>query len=147
MAFLSGSLRSSLLLAAAICLMADGPPPRARTWLLEQPIAAGQTLELNLVRASVRVVRQAGPASVTIVPRGDASLSGIEFRVAKTARGIAITDVYPRAAPGSARECEPPSDQRGAYWRSETVFDVSIVLPPGVLTKFTLLEEVAPRAH
>ncbi len=121
--------------------MADAPPPEARTWLLEEPMRADQSLQVELVRAKVKVTRRAGPLRVKIQARGASDLGGVSFRVVRDRKTIRIVDVYPHSTgAGLRRECEQPIGERGPYWRSMLHLTVDISLPPGIRTDVRVLE-------
>lgn len=133
--------RLLLLLAAAPMIMADGPPQSFRTWLLEQPIAAHQSVEVDLARAKVRKVMREGPLRVEITARGLQGLDSVQIAVQRTDGTISISDVYPIApAVFAPSECEPPAGARGAFWRSDVVFDVLIAAPPGVQLRIRVMD-------
>ena len=131
------------LLMSAPFLLADGPPPKLRSWLLEEPVRADQSLKLELVRANVKVTRRAGPLKVEIRARGAPDFGGVSFRVVRDHGAIRIIDVYPNwTGAGVKPECEPPIGERGPYWRSMLPLDVEISLPAGVRTDVRILEEL-----
>ena len=132
-----------VLLAGAPFLLGDGPPQEARDWLLQEPMRADQSLQVELVRAHVKVTRRAGPLVVKIAARGASDLRGVSFRVVRDGQTIRIIDVYPGSSDaGFRKECEPPIGERGPYWRSMMPLTVEISLPPGVRTDVRLLEEL-----
>ena len=140
--------RRLILFVAAPFLLADGPPQSVRAWLFKQPMRSEQKLELNLVRATVRVTRRPGPMRIEIRPSQGSTLEGVSFRIDQDARGIKISDVYPPAPPaGFATECEPPSGERGAFWRSNVEMDVLISLPPGVQSEVHVMDGPTPRGN
>ena len=100
--------RLSLLLATPL-LLADGPPPSARAWLMEEPVRAGTTVELAFARAHVRELRGTGPLRISIIPRADGPAARIE--VQRTGDRLRVFDVYPTASTfAPVRECEPAAD-------------------------------------
>ncbi|MEO7634613.1 MAG: hypothetical protein ABIS38_03070 [Sphingomicrobium sp.] len=122
-------------LAAAPVLMADGPPPSIRRWLLEQPINARHSVELRLARAKVLQVVRPGPLRIEIAARGSHGLHSVRIKADRTREGMSISDVYPAdATVGPPSECVPPAGARGALWSSDVVFEVTIYAPYGVGT-------------
>ncbi|HEY9554859.1 hypothetical protein [Allosphingosinicella sp.] len=119
------------LLALACSLPA---PARAEApdWHWEGPIAAGGEVELNLARASVRVVRRPGPARIEIKARGPQGLDGAWLRLEQIDRGVRVTDIYPPHPSFFRAECEAPDDGRGDFLHSKLVLDTLLYLPPGV---------------
>ena len=104
-------------------------------WSWEEPLRAGSTFALDLVRASVEIVRRPGPARLEVSSRGQSSLVGVELRVDHTETGVSVTDIYPAGAPARMRrwaECQPPVDGRGDFLNSTVRLDVTLFLPPGV---------------
>lgn len=104
-------------------------------WSWEEPLRAGSIFALNLVRASVRIVRRPGPARLEVSSRGQSSLVGVELRVDHTEAGVSVTDIYPAGAPARMRrwtECQPPVDARGDFLNSNVRLDVTLFLPPSV---------------
>jgi hypothetical protein len=131
-----------LLLLVAPLVMADAPPPLLRTWFVEKAVTQPQTVDVDLVRAKVRLVRTVrGPLQIKITaPRG-AGTTGVEVHIEKGTRRIRVHDTYPQLAPTAAyHECVPRSTARGAFWRSVVVFDVLILAPPGVATRINIIE-------
>src|SRR4029453_16258574 len=123
--------RLSLLLAAPL-LLADGPPPQARAWLMEEPVRAGTTVELDLARAHVRELRGTGPLRISIIPRAD-SPANVQIQVQRAGDQMRIFDAYPTASTfAPVEECEPAAGERRAFWRNPGALDVVIELPPGV---------------
>jgi hypothetical protein len=104
-------------------------------WSWEGPLRARSIFALDLVRASVRIVRRPGPARLEVSSRGQSSLVGVELRVAHTEAGISVTDIYPAGVPARMRrwaECQPPVGARGDFLKSNVRLDVTLFLPPGV---------------
>jgi len=134
--------RFLILLASAPLIMGDAPPPWLHTWLVEQTVARPQTLEVDLVRARIRQV-STGSDLLTIkitVPRGQ-RMDGVQIHVERSDRGITIHDSYPsHSSIGVPEECVPGNDPRGAFWRSDVVFDVQIAAPPGVTTRVHVMD-------
>ena len=108
--------------------------PFAPHWVWEGKGATGGDVELNLVRASVRVLRRPGPVRIEITARGQPDLSGARLVVADTKGGISVTDIYPPhpALLPSGIECEPPIGARGDFLHNDLVLDATLHLPPGV---------------
>ena len=130
-----------LLIAAAPFIMADGPPPRLHTWLVEQPIARSQTVNLNLVRARVREVRhRGGSLTIKISALRARLVESVQIHVERDSRGVRVFDTYPSLSSLSVDECVPHDDPRGAFWRSDVVFDVLISAPPGVVIQVHVMD-------
>jgi hypothetical protein len=103
-----------------------------------------QSLQVDLVRAKVKVTRRAGPLRVEIRARGASDLGGVSFRIVREREIIRIIDVYPNSSgAGLKRECEPSIGERGPYWRSMLPLAVDISLPPGIRTDVQVLEELS----
>lgn len=121
-----------LVLAWPVSAPAATAPPH---WSGEEPLRAGSTFALNLIRASVRIVRRPGPARLEVSSRGQSSLVGVKLKVDHTDAGVSVTDIYPAGAPVRMRrwmECQPPVDARGDFLNSNVRLDVTLFLPPGV---------------
>ena len=128
-----------LLIAAAPFIMADGPPPRLHTWLVEQPITPSQTVDLNLIRARVREVRTpSGPLKIKISAPPARLVEGVQIHIERNSQGVRVFDTYP--ALSATSECVPHGHPRGAFWRSDVVFDVLISAPPGVVTQVHVMD-------
>jgi hypothetical protein len=134
--------RSALLLAAAL-LAAAAPPAH---WLLEERVAPGTEVELNLARAAVRVVHRAGPLRIELRSRGRAGLHGVEFKVVRTAARLSVTDIYPAplAAAGRMAECAPPAGERGDVSGTHVRLDAIVYAPPEVRVAVRLLGPLEP---
>ena len=88
-------------------------------------------VELNLVRASVRVVHRPGPARIAISARGRPGLGEVRIVADQDGRRLRLTDVYPPHSgvtlPG---ECAPPPGSRGDFLHSDIVLDAVLAIPP-----------------
>src|SRR4029453_10320396 len=134
--------RLSLLLAAPL-LLADGPPPQARAWLMEEPVRAGTTVEPDLARAHVRELRGTGPLRISIIPRADGP-ANVQIQMQRAGDQMRIFDAYPPASTfPPVEEAERAAGERGACWRNPGSFDVVIDLPPGVRSDIRVNEALA----
>lgn len=129
------------LTVAAVALAFPGsvhaqtPAYPAAEWRWAGTVTAGGTVEVRLVRGSVRAETIPGrEATVILVRRGDRSdpataqlsvdTAGIDFR---------IVDRYPApSGTGPRGDCLPPLDARGDFWRSDVRLDAVVRIPPHV---------------
>ena len=112
-------------------------------WQWSGKVAAGQRFKLNLVRASVRVVRRTGPARLEISAT-HGSLSSVAFEVEETPQGIEVTDIYHPGPPDYRlpwRSCLPPSGPRGAFWLSDVRMSATLYLPQSVVPVIDVMSE------
>jgi hypothetical protein len=107
---------------------------RSAGWSWAGPMAAGATLEVRLVRGSLRAVTVEGPdAAVVLVRRSVRSSPGsAHVVVARAGRGIRIEDRYPRRSTRRGEECLPPDDGRGDFWHSDVRLETVVRVPRGV---------------
>jgi hypothetical protein len=89
---------------------------------------AAAVLDMDLVRADVRIITGKGPSEVRIVPRGDEA-AGVTFSAASAGEVVRIRDLYPPRARW-LRDCLPPVDERGDYWTHVVPLQVTIRVPP-----------------
>ena len=130
-----------LLIAGAPFIMADGPPPRLHTWLVEQPFTDSKTVDLNLVRARVQEVRTRSGTLTIKISASEAQLGdGVQVHIERNSQGVIVFDTYPALSSSSADECVPHGHPRGAFWRSDVVFDVLISAPPSVVTQLHVMD-------
>jgi hypothetical protein len=126
-------LKPILLLLAAPLVLADGPPPQVRPWLLQEPAATARTVDLQLVRARVRQVRTPdGPLRIEIRKLSGEPTTGARIHVQRTRGAIAVRDIYPVARATRSGECEPSPSGRGDFRHSDVVWDAVIYAPPAV---------------
>lgn len=115
-----------LHLTVAWLLAAASPQPAAPAWEWR---GAADLLDVDLVRAEVRIVAAPNATAVQIVPEGvDADAAA--FSAVPNARGIVIRDRYPPRGPW-VKECLPAVDERGDYWTYAVLLRVTIAAPPG----------------
>jgi len=123
-------------LALAAFLAASSPVAGAakasvgeqRQWIWRSGHAL-RPLTVRIVRGSYRIVRRPGPAVVSMSvfsPGGDPE--AVHFSV-DAGKSVTITDVYPRAALRSWKECLPPHDARGDFWASDALIEAVIEAP------------------
>jgi hypothetical protein len=135
----------SILIVLAPFLLAEGPAPKVGPWLLEQPIGRHQTVQMDLVRAHVDVVRRPGPLRIEIRSRRGVLNGRVSFRVERTAGRISIVDIYPPSTGAEVpRECEQLVGWRGPYWRSDVPLDVKVEVPAGVRIIMRTFENLRP---
>jgi hypothetical protein len=108
----------------ALLLNLDAPAV-AEAW--EWRGAAG-ALDMDLVRADVRIIVKNGPSEVRIVPRGD-DAAAVTFSAAAAGDVVRIRDLYPARARW-LDDCLPPVDERGDYWTHVVPLQVTIQVPP-----------------
>jgi hypothetical protein len=108
---------------------------------MEQPISRPQTVDLNLVRARVREVRtRSGPLTIKISASQAPLEEGVQIHIERNSQGVRVFDTYPALSATSVDECVPHGHPRGAFWRSDVVFDVLISAPPGVVTQVHVMD-------
>ncbi|KRC82433.1 hypothetical protein [Sphingomonas sp. Root241] len=89
---------------------------------------AAAVIDVDLVRADIRIIVKDGPSEVRIVPRGDDAAS-VTFSAASAGDVVRIRDRYlPRAR--WPNDCLPPVDERGDYWTHMVPLQVTIQVPP-----------------
>ncbi len=119
-------------LPALACVLSAPALAEPPDWHWQGPVGAGGEIELNLARASVRVVRHHGPAGIEIRVRGGKGLAGASLQIEPTDRGLRVTDIYPPHPSSFRAECEAPDGGRGDFLHSSLVLDTVLYLPPGV---------------
>lgn len=129
-----GRLALACLAAAAPLSAQTSSPEASAAWSWAGALAVGDTLDLRLVRGSIRAETVDGPnAEVTLVRRGVRSAPGSAHAVVKRARGgIRVEDRYPTRYGRRHDECLPPDGARGDFWHSDVRFDAVVRVPRGV---------------
>lgn len=129
----------TFLSAWLLGLSATPSTPAAAEWQW-QGVAA--ILDVDLVRADVRIVASPDAAMVRIVPAGPGAVA---FSSAATANGVAVHDRYPPRGRWS-KECLPPVGERGDYWTYAVPLQVTIAVPAGTRVRVRLMSG-SIRAH
>ena len=103
---------------------------------VEQPFwmwgrgSAVQTIDIDLVRANVRVVRRDGPLEIRIGRvLGSGRAGEVTIIAAEESGVLKIRDRYPSNPIMAPRECLPPLDARGDFWNNSVRFDTVVWVP------------------
>jgi len=106
----------------------------ASAWLDLGRAPPGSTLELDLVNADVEVVAaRKDRMEVRVEPvAGGADISRLRLQYVKSQGALSLMDLFPQRAAGSARECLPPSGERGDIWVVPGAYRLKVRLPVGV---------------
>jgi hypothetical protein len=112
--------------SAGLMLGLFAPFPAASNWEWR---GAAALLDIDLVRADVRIVTTQRAPNVRIVPGGE-DAAAVTFTVDIEDDVVRIRDRYP-ARGLRLDECPPPVDARGDYWRYSAPLKVTIAVPRG----------------
>jgi hypothetical protein len=112
-------------------------------WHWSGVVPPGGTLELRLVRGSVRA-ETSSRSTVEILTslRGTRSNpASVRLVVDTTVAGIHVQDRYPAMSASAIRAgCLPPSDGRGDYWHSDVRLETVVRVPVGVRLVVRLMD-------
>jgi hypothetical protein len=131
---LRGLTIAALALASTERAHAQSPAYPAAEWRWTGAMRGGGTIEIRLVRGSVRAETIPGQeATVVLIRRGDRSDPTTARLSVDTAGGdFRIADRYPAAnATVSREDCLPALDTRGDFWHSDVRVDAVVRIPPG----------------
>jgi hypothetical protein len=123
---------AALALASTEPAHAQSPAYPAAEWRWTGAMRGGGTIEIRLVRGSVRAETIPGQeATVVLVRRGNRSDPTTARLSVDTAGGdFRIADRYPAAnATGSREDCLPALDARGDFWHSDVRVDAVVRIP------------------
>ncbi|HEX8063848.1 MAG TPA: hypothetical protein VF535_11595 [Allosphingosinicella sp.] len=127
---------------------ANAPDLEERSsWHWQGQLNPGSRFRLNLVRASIRIVRRPGAARLELVARRG-SLDEIDLEVIQSPGGVEITDIYRRSSPHyltSRKECLPPDTGRGDFWASDLRLEGTLYLPADIIPSLHIMSEGSPR--
>jgi hypothetical protein len=122
-------------LASTATVQAQSPTYPAARWQWASVVQAGGSLEVRLVRGSVRAERISGQqATVTVVRRSARSDPlTTELSVDTAGMDFRIVDRYPGPHGANQRgDCLPPLDTRGDFWHSDVRVDAVVRVPSNV---------------
>ena len=111
---------------------AQSPAYPAAEWRWTGAMRDGGTIDIRLVRGSVRAETIPGQeATVVVIRRGDRSDPTTARLSVDTAGGdFRIADRYPAAnATRSREDCLPALDARGDFWHSDVRVDAVVRIP------------------
>ena len=93
-----------------------------------------QSIEIDLIRGNVTVVRREGQPVIRIVRMLGAGRSA-EVSIEATADGgvLTVRDRYPSDPTMTWDECLPPIDGRGDFWNNSVRFDTTVWAPPATI--------------
>jgi hypothetical protein len=134
------------ILPAFACALPVPAPAEKPDWHWQGPVASGGEIELNLARASIRILRRAGPAKIEIEGRNSDGLAGVSIRLEQTDRGVRITDIYPLHPSLFRGECEAPDGERGDFLHSRIILDTLLYLPSDVEVSGHIMSRREPPA-
>ena len=106
-------------------------------------IRAGGTVDVRLVRGSIRAETGSGQkVTIIVIRRGvrsDPMATGLSINT--TGTDLGLSDHYPALINAVGRvDCLPPLDARGDFWHSDVRFDVVLRLPPNIRLLVNLLD-------
>jgi hypothetical protein len=131
------------LLAAAPLMFAQVPAP----WVHQSPahraqksFSAVRFVNVNIVRGQVHRLTSPGPAKVLVQLRSGQA-SDVQIEISQVDGGLAIRDIYPQAPTGAVTECLPDGRDRGAFWSSDVILDVTVSAPAPLVVRQHVMDE------
>jgi hypothetical protein len=114
---------------------AQSPAHADAAWRWNGVLRSGETIEIRLVRGSLRAETDSGTETVVaLVRRGEHSEpASTRLTVDTSSKRVRIEDRYPAVnAINLGHECVSPTDARGDFWHSDVRFDAVVRVPAGV---------------
>jgi hypothetical protein len=137
------TLAANLVVASTRPLRAQSSAYSVAAWRWTGTVPIGGTIEIDLVRGSVRAEATAGrKVVITLVRRGEHSdPAEVQLAVDTTNGVIHIQDRYPMVGPVTLRhDCLPPIDRRGDFWHSDVRLDAVVQVPADVRLVVQLMD-------
>lgn len=122
------------LFAAGPLMLTDEPPRRLNQW------AAARFVDVNIVRGQVHRVTSRGPVKLFIQLRSGRP-ADVQIEITQVDGGLAVRDVYPAAPLAAVTECVPDAGDRGAFWNSDVILDVTVSAPAPLVVRHHVMDE------
>ncbi len=101
-------------------------------WAWNQHTPTG-VIDIDLIRADVKVVRREGPVEIRIVRLpGTGRASEVKIAASQVDDILNVRDLYPTRVLAGRAECLPPLDERGDFWHDDVRFAATIWAPPAI---------------
>jgi hypothetical protein len=95
---------------------------------------------VNIVHGQVRRIISDGPARIDVRLVSGRS-ADVKIEIVPTEEGLIVRDIYPPAPAGFAKECLPASADRGAFWDSDVILDVTVSAPAPLVVRHHVMDE------
>jgi hypothetical protein len=131
------------LLAAAPLMFANARSSSLDQWPaqgLQEPSGTVRSVNVDIVRGHVRRKISDGPVRAVVQLRSGRP-SDVQIEISQVDGGLAIRDIYQPAPIAAAKECLPDAGDRGAFWNSDVILDVTVSAPAPLVVRQHVMDE------